>query len=375
MRVDLLLQHLDIGIPEQQLLFIVFIPQSLYIGFHFVKADMQLPDLIGTETVIVVSGVLRILESLSEAADLLYQKIQMVQYPAQKQQCQKQSDHHDHGGEQDHPDQNGMDRRKERIVILKIQIIPSGTWKISLDDKGLSFIYGKNRIMAAAMIQRLQQAGILFRMVSLLWVKLRISCKQDKTGMRGERISGILQGITDQLVQVDHYVQVSQMIQGQMAKLPDIPVKYDGIPGGSRCTPAGTPLAGCCIFCQFLQRKSIQIGSISHTDQCVVRKYQTDGFDIVVIKNIRIESLIYRLLSLGITDTGGSIHDIGEIRLNDGIGQDPGRTGFHGLHSCRDEGRYIIQRLCIGSIQLTGIILGKKLNAHNKSKEHKKQCR
>ena len=158
-------------------------------------------------------------------------------------------------------------------------------------------------------------------------------------------------------------------------KLPDIPVKYDGIPGGSRCTPAGTPLAGCCIFCQFLQRKSIQIGSISHTDQCVVRKYQTDGFDIVVIKNIRIESLIYRLLSLGITDTGGSIHDIGEIRLNDGIGQDPGRTGFHGLHSCRDEGRYIIQRLCIGSIQLTGIILGKKLNAHNKSKEHKKQCR
>ena len=225
------------------------------------------------------------------------------------------------------------------------------------------------------MIQRLQQAGILFRMVSLLWVKLRISCKQDKTGMRGERISGILQGITDQLVQVDHYVQVSQMIQGQMAKLPDIPVKYDGIPGGSRCTPAGTPLAGCCIFCQFLQRKSIQIGSISHTDQCVVRKYQTDGFDIVVIKNIRIESLIYRLLSLGITDTGGSIHDIGEIRLNDGIGQDPGRTGFHGLHSCRDEGRYIIQRLCIGSIQLTGIILGKKLNAHNKSKEHKKQCR
>ena len=336
---------------------------------------MQLPDLIGTETVIVVSGVLRIRESLSEAADLLYQKIQMVQYPAQKQQCQKQSDHHDHGGEQDHTDQNGMDRRKERIVILKIQIIPSGTWKISLDDKGLSFIYGKNRIMAAAMIQRLQQAGILFRMVSLLWVKLRISCKQDKTGMRGERISGILQGITDQLVQVDHYVQVSQMIQGQMAKLPDIPVKYDGIPGGSRCTPAGTPLAGCCIFCQFLQRKSIQIGSISHTDQCVVRKYQTDGFDIVVIKNIRIESLIYRLLSLGITDTGGSIHDIGEIRLNDGIGQDPGRTGFHGLHSCRDEGRYIIQRLCIGSIQLTGIILGKKLNAHNKSKEHKKQCR
>lgn len=155
----------------------------------------------------------------------------MVQYPAQKQQCQKQSDHHDHGGEQDHTDQNGMDRRKERIVILKIQIIPSGTWKISLDDKGLSFIYGKNRIMAAAMIQRLQQAGILFRMVSLLWVKLRISCKQDKTGMRGERISGILQGITDQLVQVDHYVQVSQMIQGQMAKLPDIPVKYDGIPG------------------------------------------------------------------------------------------------------------------------------------------------
>ena len=193
--------------------------------------------------------------------------------------------------------------------------------------------------------------------------------------MRGERISGILQGITDQLVQVDHYVQVSQMIQGQMAKLPDIPVKYDGIPGGSRCTPAGTPLAGCCIFCQFLQRKSIQIGSISHADQCVVRKYQTDGFDIVVIKNIRIESLIYRLLSLGITDTGGSIHDIGEIRLNDGIGQDPGRTGFHGLHSCRDEGRYIIQRLCIGSIQLTGIILGKKLNTHNKSKEHKKQCR
>ena len=71
MRVDLLLQHLDIGIPEQQLLFIVFIPQSLYIGFHFVKADMQLPDLIGTETVIVVSGVLRILESLSEAC-LLY---------------------------------------------------------------------------------------------------------------------------------------------------------------------------------------------------------------------------------------------------------------------------------------------------------------
>jgi hypothetical protein len=98
-----------------------------------------------------------------------------------------------------------MDRRKERIVILKIQIIPSGTWKISLDDKGLSFIYGKNRIMAAAMIQRLQQAGILFRMVSLLWVKLRISCKQDKTGMRGERISGILQGITDQLVQVTMY--------------------------------------------------------------------------------------------------------------------------------------------------------------------------
>ena len=161
----------------------------------------------------------------------------------------------------------------------------------------------------------------------------------------------------------------------ELPQLPDIPVKYDGIPGGSRCTPAGTPLAGCCIFCQFLQRKSIQIGSISHTDQCVVRKYQTDGFDIVVIKNIRIESLIYRLLSLGITDTGGSIHDIGEIRLNDGIGQDPGRTGFHGLHSCRDEGRYIIQRLCIGSIQLTGIILGKKLNAHNKSKEHKKQCR
>lgn len=40
--------------------------------------------------------------------------------------------------------------------------------------------------------------------------------------MRGERISGILQGITDQLVQVDHYVQVSQMIQGQMAKLPRI---------------------------------------------------------------------------------------------------------------------------------------------------------
>lgn len=77
MRVDLLLQHLDIGITEQQLLFIVFIPQSLYIGFHFVKADMQLPDLIGTETVIVVSGVLRIRESLSEAADLLYQKIQM----------------------------------------------------------------------------------------------------------------------------------------------------------------------------------------------------------------------------------------------------------------------------------------------------------
>ena len=71
MRVDLLLQHLDIGIPEQQLLFIVFIPQSLYIGFHFVKADMQLPDLIGAETVIVVSGVLRIRESLSEAADLL----------------------------------------------------------------------------------------------------------------------------------------------------------------------------------------------------------------------------------------------------------------------------------------------------------------
>ena len=65
---------------------------------------------------------------------------------------------------------------------------------------------------------------MLFRMVSLLWVKLRISCKQDKTGMRGERISGILQGITDQLVQVDHYVQVSQRIQGKMAKLPDIPV-------------------------------------------------------------------------------------------------------------------------------------------------------
>ena len=33
-------------------------------------------DLIGAETVIVVSGVLRIRESLSEAADLLYQKIQ-----------------------------------------------------------------------------------------------------------------------------------------------------------------------------------------------------------------------------------------------------------------------------------------------------------
>lgn len=114
---------------------------------------MQLPDLIGTETVIVVIGVLRIRESLSEAADLLYQKIQMVQYPAQKQQCQEQSDHHDRSREQDHPDQNRMDRRKERIVILKIQIIPSGVWKISLDDKGFPMVYGKNRIMAAAMIQ------------------------------------------------------------------------------------------------------------------------------------------------------------------------------------------------------------------------------
>ena len=51
--------------------------------------------------------------TLSEAADLLYQKIQMVQYPAQKQQCQEQSDHHDRSREQDHPDQNRMDRRKD----------------------------------------------------------------------------------------------------------------------------------------------------------------------------------------------------------------------------------------------------------------------
>ena len=120
--------------------------------------------------------------------------------------------------------------------------------------KGLSFIYGKNRIMAAAMIQRLQQAGILFRMVSLLWVKLRISCKQDKTGNAWRENIRHSQGITDQVVQVDHYVQVSQMIQGQMAKLPDIPVKYDGIPGeaGAQWHAPGR----CCIFCQFLQRKA-----------------------------------------------------------------------------------------------------------------------
>lgn len=146
MWIDLLLEHLNGGVPKKKLLVIIFIPQDLDAVGHFIKASVKLSDFILAVFIVIAFYITGRGFPASELLDLFNQIIQVVEYMAENQVHISCSYENNKDSKYKDLKVHKLNPVKQGIVIPEIDIVPVHIGNMADNDKFLFIVQCGNAV-------------------------------------------------------------------------------------------------------------------------------------------------------------------------------------------------------------------------------------